>query len=276
MPNPASDFRIHSICLVKNEADIIQACLRDALRWADYIYVYDNGSTDGTWEIVRAMESAQIVAWKSEDQPFQDTLRSEVFNAFRHRVRPGDWWGQLDADEFYLDNPREFLAAVPQSAQVVWSAFIEYYLTQRDLETLDFSQPVETILGQLRYYRADQSESRFFRHRDRLAWPRSSSHPIHMGVVYPKRIRLRHYKYRSPEQIQLRLDTRRDARRRGFRGWDHAAQESWREKIDDAARLHYDDGTSPPVIDEKNLPDHLGSWKTRVVKRVMHGLGIWP
>ena len=45
-----SDFKIHAICVVKNEVDIIEACLRSAEQWADRIIVYDNKSDDGTWE----------------------------------------------------------------------------------------------------------------------------------------------------------------------------------------------------------------------------------
>lgn len=45
-------MKIHSICLVKNESDIIAQTLKAAVNWSDFIYVYDNGSTDGTWEKV--------------------------------------------------------------------------------------------------------------------------------------------------------------------------------------------------------------------------------
>jgi hypothetical protein len=32
----------------------------------------------------------------------------------------GDWWCILDADEFYIDDPREFLEAVPKRFSSVW------------------------------------------------------------------------------------------------------------------------------------------------------------
>lgn len=31
------DFKIHSICVVKNEADIIEECLKAASQWSDYV-----------------------------------------------------------------------------------------------------------------------------------------------------------------------------------------------------------------------------------------------
>ena len=37
---------------VKNEVDIIDQSLRAAASWCSKIYVFDNGSDDGTWETV--------------------------------------------------------------------------------------------------------------------------------------------------------------------------------------------------------------------------------
>ena len=108
-----AEFSIHAICVVKNEADIVESSLRTALQWADRIIVYDGDSTDGTWEKVCAMRSERIVPWKQDGKVFQESLRAEVFNAFRQGARSGDWWCHLDADEFYIDDPRAFLSKVP-------------------------------------------------------------------------------------------------------------------------------------------------------------------
>src|SRR5687768_11826297 len=108
-------MRIFGICLVKNEADIIAFSLQKASEWAHKIFVYDNGSTDGTWEAVQelAKTNDKIIPWKSEAKPFRDGLRGEVFNEFRHLAQKGDWWCcRLDSDEFYLDDPREVLSKV--------------------------------------------------------------------------------------------------------------------------------------------------------------------
>lgn len=85
---------IHALSLIKNEADIIEYSLGAAVRWCDHIYVFDNGSTDGTWEKVQAMakEFPAIVAWKQDPKPFRDGLRAEIFCNFRRRARLGDWW----------------------------------------------------------------------------------------------------------------------------------------------------------------------------------------
>ena len=84
-------MKIFAISLIKNEEDIIEANLTDAAKWADKIFVLDNGSTDDTWEIVKRLssENDRIVAWKQIHESFRDEMRSRVFNEFRHLASDG-------------------------------------------------------------------------------------------------------------------------------------------------------------------------------------------
>ncbi len=110
-------MKIHGICLAKNEADLLEHSLRDKLAWCDFMYVYDNGSTDETWKIAQACaarDPERILLFGSNAKPFNDGLRSEVFNHYRQNAQPGDWWCRADVDEFYAVDPRAFLAAVPK------------------------------------------------------------------------------------------------------------------------------------------------------------------
>src|ERR1700751_529863 len=50
-----SKLKIHALCLVKNEVDVLQESLISALNWCDQIYIFDNGSNDGTWELVQKL-----------------------------------------------------------------------------------------------------------------------------------------------------------------------------------------------------------------------------
>ena len=268
--------RVHSICVVKNEADIIEACIKAALAWSDRIVIYDGDSTDGTWQKVMAMKSERVIPWKQDGKVFQESLRAEAFHAFRGGATGGDWWCHLDADEFYIDEPKQFLRKVPRSYHVVWGLFIEYYLTESDVASIDFSQSVERVLPQLRHYRAMNSEPRFFRHRDRLQWSRNEGWPRHMGRAWPDRIRFRHFKYRSPQQIERRLITRQDNRSRGFPGWQNSLHRTWRDALADPSSTHVDRGDGQFIVDCDRLPNHLGTWKSRVAKWIMHGLNIWP
>lgn len=275
-------MKIFGNCLVKNEGDMIVETLAHATRWCDRIFVFDNGSTDGTWEKVLALAQREprVVPFKSAAVPYRDSLRRETFEAFRHECADGDWWCKLDADELYHDDPRAFLAAVPRRHHVVWGVNFQFYFTNLDAarwEADPRAYPPHTPAEQaLRYYRCDYAEVRFFRYRPRLVWEHGST-PRHLGVVHPRRIRFKHYQYRSPEQINLRLHTRQKAMAEGcgtFQGY--CDERDWREKVVPAASCHAVDSPNPLRIEEDHLPRHLERPWQRAVKLVLHGTGIWP
>jgi glycosyltransferase involved in cell wall biosynthesis len=272
-------MKLHGIMVTKNEADVIDYTLRSAAQWADRVYVLDTGSTDDTW--ARVQEQARrfpaIVPFKSENLSFNDWRRGEVFNAFRHEAGPDSWWCRLDSDEIYLDDPRAFLAAVPRRHHVVWSAHFQYYFTREDLARCPPTpqeRPTIDETNRPRYYLNNASEPRFFRHRAGLQWTQGAW-PRHLGVVHPRRIRVRHFQYRSPQQIQLRLNTRHLAAKAGY-AFRHNPETHWEEKLRNAADLHLDDGRSPLQLDEAAMPHHLEPRGQRWLKLLLHGAGIWP
>ncbi len=275
---PAPDFKIHALMVCKNEADVVAYTLRKAFAWADAIYVMDNGSSDGTWEQVQqvAGENPQVIPWKVDDQPFSDNIRSQVFNQFRDRCEDGDWWCRLDADEEYVDDPRAFLTSIPHRYHVVWANFIEFFVTRRDLDELDFNQPTENVVRQLRYYQTTNSEHRFIRYRAGLQWPEDSPWPCHMGIPYPEKITLKHYKYRSPEQIKQRMATRQQAIDGGLIDSDHWKGD-WEQKlVTDYGELRLCEDGENYIIDSEQHPAHLDPPLRQLLKRLLHGLKIWP
>ena len=279
-------MKIHGLCLVKNEADVLQETLISALHWCDHIYVFDNGSSDGTWELVKelAKQHLQIVPYKHDDVIYSNGLRADIFNAFRSSAGPRDWWCWLDADEFYLDDPRIFLAKISDRFRTVWSASFTYYFTDQDaiLYRQDPVRYLEIPVEQrLCYYLNHWGEPRFFRHSDDIVWARD--HPFSetlSGVLaYPVRIWLKHYQYRSPAQIERRLLTRRPAVEagNGFRheavaNWDAAVVAArnaapdfesarwefvgtrWEERVVPAASLNYDEFDRRYVVNESAMP----------------------
>jgi glycosyltransferase involved in cell wall biosynthesis len=257
-------MKIHGLCIVKNEADVLQETLTSALHWCDHVYVFDNGSDDGTWELVKelANQHPQIVPYKQEDVPYCEGLRADIFYAFRSKAGPRDWWCQLDADEFYIDDPRVFLAKIPDRFRTVWSASFEYYFTDRDVALYQqnpagyFAIPVQE---RLRYYLNNWGELRFFRHSDDIVWDRTQQRGtvpafLYWAPAYPVRIWLKHYQYRSPEQIERRLLIRR----RTFVAFMHEALPDWKATIM-ATR------DAPANIDNAR-PELAGTrWEERVV-----------
>jgi len=271
-------MKIFGICLIKNEADIIEYSLKKHSEWADYIFVYDNGSTDNTWDIVQevAKYNTKVIPFKSEVKPFRDGLRAEVFNEYKHMAMDGDWWCvRCDSDELYLDDPRQFLPKISKLYQVVLSLHYEFMLCEEDLEKLDFEGlPVSQQIENLTFYHPKvTSETRFIRHRDKLVWPESESYPRHKGVPAPPKIRLKHYQYRSPSQIQKRMEVRRTARENGYKYFGKDMGSDWKELIPKREDCMPNDGNwSYKILKDPNIEP---LWR-RHLKILLHLTGIFP
>ena len=236
-------MRIHGLCLIKNEADIVRQGFQAARKWCDAIYVRDNGSTDGTWEQVQDMarHDPAIVPWKQDATPYHNGLRAAIFHAFADRAQAGDWWVRLDADEFYVDDPRTFLARVPKSACCVWYAPLTYYFSTDEVrryreDPTQFADDVP-ITEKCRHYFNYWSEVRFVRHEVMQPWKGTGGWPE--GITdrvrsHQRRILCRHFPYRSPAQIEQRLQTRAATAVSGV-GFRHEAITNWHATHDPVA-----------------------------------------
>jgi Glycosyl transferase family 2 len=295
-------MKIHGLCLVKNEVDVLQETLLSALNWCDHIYIFDNGSDDGSWELIKTLaeQHMQIVPYKQDDVLYTNGLRADIFNAFRSNAGPQDWWCALDADEFYIDDPRIFLSKVPGHLQTVWSASLNYYFTDQDAvsyqqDTVKFLQT--PIQQRLRYYCNNWGELRFFRHSDGIVWTRTQGGfppAMFTAPACPIRIWLKHYQYRSPDQIERRLLTRRPAMEAstGFLhevtpNWSSTiatqrdaplefkdahpefAGSSWQERIVPAASLDYDAFDRRYVVNESLMPEFPVRLRRGVLRAVI-------
>ena len=265
-------MKIFAIMLVKNEVDVVKYSILDAKRWADRIFVMDNGSTDGTWEIVQSLADEVVVPWKQDPQPFYDGLRADVFNHFRHESQNGDWWCcNLDADEFYLDDPRKFLAKIPKKYNAVRRKAFVFCLTQEDVKNYDFNGDFEKDRSHInKVEKKMYAELRFFRYKESFRWVTKSvfRHTRSHMIYYPEFITLKHYQYRSPKQMQVRIDTRRAVFEKTKQTFRHANQKDWQEllcKNENCISIDNDDdlrklATELPVIlcDEPkfSVPSH--------------------
>jgi glycosyltransferase involved in cell wall biosynthesis len=278
-------MRIFALMLLRDEADIIAPVLSHCRGWADRIIIQDNGSSDGTWEIAKSMADDVIVPWKRDLRPYDNTLRADAFNAFRHDAEEDDWWCyKLDADEFYVDNPREFLEAVPWPYHVVMKKSLDYVITHEDVSEQNFTGSFDEDWAKIRYLKPQaHTEARFFRHRRRLVWESGTIYPRHRGPKYPKPILVKHYQYRSPQQIQARLDLRnsvpKDPSGKPFR---HIKETDWREVLVPRSEAVLDKGQETyhriPIRD-KTRRSGVARIVQRVaehVRRILHAVRILP
>lgn len=264
-------MKIYSLLLVKDEADIIEDVLCDAVKWSDKIIVFDNGSSDDTWSIVNrlAKKYRQIVPFVSDATPFRIGLRAKLFDAFKSELSRDDWWCvRMDADEFYIDNPRSFLADVPRLFSQVSKASFDYQITYEDLDESNFIGEFKADCDKIRYYNPlTWSETRFVRHSPKLTWVVDERKPQPCGMTYYKPIRVRHYQFRSPQQMQRRNEVRKISLQNNCGSFRHEVGKEWCDYLKHRADLICDpqDGTFP-TLGSKN---RVWRWYKELYKLVL-------
>lgn len=284
--------------MIKNEVDVLGFTLDAALEWADSIHLCDNGSTDGTYELIQEYGARYpgVVSYHQTLEPFSESLRVVSVRRLWDRAERGDWWCLLDSDEVYVDNPRDFLPRVGRKYGRVGSASIQFYLTEHDVERFERGE-TDWRPEDATHYLMNWTEDRFVRHQPSVPW--TGRWPANMNDLYssPERIRLLHYQYRTPEQINQRVRSRLKVPDyfkhevadvwlpRGLTEDDllrseppQSADDLWRTRVVKADALNRFDPDRPPVVDEQTLPGlprpNRGMNRVRNgVNRVRNGIG---
>ena len=95
-------MRVFGFCMVRDEPDIIRLSVLHHLRTGvDHVLLVDNGSSDGTREIVEELgRRSRVTAWRDDSEWHQEAMFTELA---REAVRLGaDWIVPFDADEFWM------------------------------------------------------------------------------------------------------------------------------------------------------------------------------
>lgn len=197
------------ILIIRDEEDIIEETLHHLDSWCDRVYVYDTGSIDDTWKIVREASErlSAIHPIERAEVQFDDTIRAYVFNRVRDRLEDGDWILRLDGDEFYEISPPEFVRRYVRSHETaVYNQTYEFRFTEEDLEAWkEGREEAQSAPERLKYFESlDWAEPRMFQYRTTMEWPEDTYGPINAGYVARCRIPVRHYPHRSPRQMHRR------------------------------------------------------------------------
>ncbi|MEF2230471.1 MAG: glycosyltransferase family 2 protein [Pseudodesulfovibrio sp.] len=136
---PARDFKLHAVMTVWNEADIIEATVRNLFaEGCDGVFLLDNGSEDETVE--RAVSAGATFMGQFLTDVFHDNTRTEKINELIRAVNAREghervWWLNLDADEFPTGpgpaTVRGYLESLDDRIRCVGAWWINHYPDHR-------------------------------------------------------------------------------------------------------------------------------------------------
>jgi hypothetical protein len=98
---------IVAVSMVKNEADIIEAFVRHTLTHARHLIVHDDGSSDGTNEILQSLADEGLPLRIMREQFFgkpQSRIMTRLMGEYAVERYRAEWVMPLDADEFVANN----------------------------------------------------------------------------------------------------------------------------------------------------------------------------
>lgn len=205
---------VWGIAQVRDEADIIEAVVRWMATQVDHLLVADNNSADGTREILEGLASDLPLTLR--DQPRVGYYQSRHMTALAGLAakQGAEWVVPFDADEIHVTETRERIADVlgrlPDEVLVSEASLFDHVATAADP---DETNPVKRI----GWRRSERAALR------KIACRTSPILMIHQGnhsaayegvEIVPMvsgHIEVRHFPYRSPEQMVRKALNGREA-----------------------------------------------------------------
>jgi len=284
-PSPEHDPHIHAICVVQNEQDVIADCIGWAACFCDAITVWDLGSVDGTLEILEGLASEAVRVTHRPDLPYSRAVRPAMLESVRGALPPGSWLYVLDADEFFVGDPRPLLAdAARAGAHTVRTWQLNAVPTPDDLSRLEAmgreAWEALPLFERLPWFRIVGRERRFVRCGEELRWSASDGRS-RMRLADGGSLRIhrraglmRHFRWRSPSQVKARFETRQVLRADGYPGFHYDRTERFEDyvlPVRQCRRWPAEGG--PPGVSARDRLRYLGRRLRNVVRKGSRRLG---
>lgn len=188
-------MKIVGISMVKDEADIIEYTVSNMLNQVDEVWVLDNGSTDGTGDILHDLGvhviHDPVVGY------YQSFKMTELANSIQT-----DWIVPFDADEYWCTKDKrtikETLSKIPADYNAVEACLFDYVSTSQDSNE---HNPIKRIKWRRRF-KAPLSKVAF-RPKDKFTINQGNHSVSHeQGTVALEDVLVvKHFPYRSAEQF---------------------------------------------------------------------------
>jgi hypothetical protein len=260
-----------AIMAAYNEADIIGATVSHLVEQGAFLYLLDDGSTDGTVEAARAAAGDRLIGWESLAGPADSHPRTFQWSRILDRKSElaasidADWFIHQDADEF-RESPWPHLTlaeAVSLVDRLGWNAI--------DFEVFTFvpehgaDDAAQDLAGRFKRYHPGAAYDRV----QVRCWKKTPL-PVDLKAtgghearfpgrrIFPVRFLMRHYPIRSTEQGERKVFRERKPRfdpEELARGW-HVQYEGLEPgrplSPDDATALPYDADAARVALHVRN------------------------
>lgn len=221
---------IWNCVIVKGEEDIIDQWYEQASKKFDRLVVLYNGNvTDESYQklVEHSFWSGNRLLLFSNDDVFSCGLRKffiDLAGSVHPENRP-DWIYFLAPDLWVEGNPREHVKwAEEKGCTLINYEMIQFYPTKGELDRkINFTE--------LKFYRCNWEYIAAYKFSRDIRWETPDQEPpVHPNpIIYrEKRLFLKHYQFRSKEQIKRRLQIRRDVKKKGCGSFNHYL--SWSEE----------------------------------------------
>jgi glycosyltransferase involved in cell wall biosynthesis len=205
---------VAAVMLVKDEADIIGYTVEHLLAHVDEILVADNGSTDGTLDILHELaDCGNVQVLTDSTLGYYQERKTTLLARFAGRRGHG-WVIPCDADEFWYSTDgrllRDFLGGLAPDVGTVTATLYHHLPTTLDNE-LD-RNPFRRI--RFRLPEAAALPKVAARTGGGLVIKPGNHHAVHLSEPFLVRsggFALRHYSWRSPEQYLRKITNGRAA-----------------------------------------------------------------
>ncbi len=224
------------------------------LKFFDKIFFFDTNSSDDTFEIVSEYKDI-IYQPQKIITPFSDQLKFDKLYSYSNLFELGDWLAIIDSDEFYTENPLPFIEqAESEKATCIETMSAQFYMTDID----NHYQDNISVHKQRLHYLVNWGEIRLFKYLPNHQF-NDAEIKQRSATVIPcsRKLLMKHFQFRSPEQVQLRINTRLENKKIS-NNWGHIASSSWQDYVVPHSLLHKFSGEI-----KFGLPDGLNLYKVK-------------